>query len=85
MRRRRRGGEGNIIINTLITPDLAMPVIRWRQAADDVYVATINEEFAGFISVTAAGYELRGPHADELGTHASKDAAQQALSAALLP
>ncbi|MGO2660438.1 hypothetical protein [Mycetocola reblochoni] len=72
-----------MIINARPTLPLSTPVVRWRQSADDVYAATLHDEFAGYITVTGAGYELRGPTAEDLGTHPSRQEAEEALDAAL--
>lgn len=64
------------------TPALA-DRLRWKQAADDVFVATVDDEFAGYIAVSGAGHALHGAHAQPIGVYRSRREAQEALRAHL--
>jgi len=70
----------------VLTPDLlSIPAVDWRPAADDVYVAGRAGEYAGFVGVTDRGYEARGGRGENLGLHASRDAAMAAVAASVCP
>ncbi|WP_345750692.1 hypothetical protein [Microbacterium rhizophilus] len=62
-------------------PAPAGDALRWRQADHDVFVATLHEEFAGFISVSSAGHALHGAHAQPIGVYRTRRDAQEALRA----
>ena len=53
--------------------------LSWRQADLDVYVATAGSDYAGFVGAATSGYEAQGPLGENLGVHASVDAAQAAV------
>lgn len=62
---------------TLSTP----PTLDWREADDDVFVATSAGEYAGFIGITPLGYEAHSARGEYLGMHASRDIARAAVAA----
>lgn len=72
---------------TLAIPfTLPTPRVSWRQADDDVYAATISDEFAGFITIADTGlHTLQGPQGQSIGDYATLDEAQEALAEALFP
>ena len=53
--------------------------LTWKQADDDVYVATRGGEFAGFVEFDGTTHLVRDQRGAELGTFASLDDAQGAL------
>jgi len=55
--------------------------LAWRQADDDVYVATRADEYAGFIDTTARGFRAHGPRGEDLGLHPTRDHARAAVAA----
>lgn len=55
----------------------------WRQADDDVYVATAGGEYAGFVVSTPRGFEAHSAVAADLGVHASAADARSAVAAAV--
>lgn len=57
----------------------------WKQADEDVYVATVDDEFAGYIAVSDSGHALHSAHAEPLGVFRSRRDAQDALRAHLAP
>jgi hypothetical protein len=59
--------------------------LRWKQAAEDVYVATADDEFAGYIAVSGAGHVLHGAHAQPIGVFPTRHEAQDALREHLRP
>ncbi|WP_068477399.1 hypothetical protein [Pseudoclavibacter helvolus] len=72
---------------TLAIPfTLPAPRVSWRQADDDVYAATISDEFAGFITIADTGlHTLQGPQGQSIGDYGTLDEAQEALAEALFP
>lgn len=56
--------------------------LTWKQADDDVYVATRDGEFAGFVEIADAGHVVRDSHGTELGEFASLADARRALEGA---
>jgi len=62
-------------------PVLPPDRLRWKQAAHDVFVATLDEEFAGFISVSGPDHAVHGAHAQPLGVFRSQHDARAALRA----
>lgn len=53
--------------------------LSWKQADDDVYVATRNGEFAGFVEIDHDGHVARDGHGAELGSFATLADARRAL------
>ena len=54
--------------------------LRWLQADDDVFVATHEGEYAGFIAVApAAGYFAHGARGERLGKYRTRALAQDAV------
>ena len=47
----------------------------WKRAAEGLYAATFDGEFAGFIAVAGPLHTLHGPHAQPLGVYRSLEAA----------
>lgn len=71
-------------MNTISTPARPEPdstdaSLSWKQAADDVYVATRDGEFAGFISVDAQEHVVHNRHSRRIGSYATMAAARAAL------
>jgi len=60
------------------------PAPSWRQADDDVFVATIDGEYAGFVGVTSSGVEAQTSRGEHLGVHRSLDLARAAVAASLI-
>lgn len=59
-----------------------MPALVWRQADDDVHVATAQGEYAGFTDAGAGGVRAHGAQAEDLGVHPTQALARQAVAAA---
>jgi cold shock CspA family protein len=57
------------------------PPLEWRQADDDVFVATSSGEYAGFVCLTALGFEGHSARGEELGVHTTRDLARAAVAA----
>ncbi|MBS1905092.1 MAG: hypothetical protein JST33_00680 [Actinobacteria bacterium] len=53
--------------------------ITWKQADHDVYVATRDGEYAGFVSVDGTTHVLHDRHSRRLGSYPSLSAARSAL------
>ncbi|MFD6699885.1 MULTISPECIES: hypothetical protein [unclassified Microbacterium] len=53
--------------------------ITWKQADHDVYVATRDGEYAGFVAVDGASHVLHDRHSRRLGSYSSLSAARSAL------
>lgn len=53
--------------------------ITWKQADHDVYVATTDGEYAGFVAVDGASHVLHDRHSRRLGSYPSLSAARSAL------
>ncbi|OZB82124.1 hypothetical protein [Microbacterium sp. 13-71-7] len=53
--------------------------ITWKQADHDVYVATRDGEYAGFVAVDGASHVLHDRHSRRLGSYPSLSAARSAL------
>jgi cold shock CspA family protein len=59
---------------------LSRAALDWRQADDDVFVATLAGEYAGFVDVTPRGFHAHSALGDDLGVHESQDAAHAAVA-----
>lgn len=57
----------------------ALPSLVWKPAAPDLYVATLDGEFAGYVAAVENLHKTFGPHAQNLGSHGSFRAASAAL------
>ncbi len=55
----------------------------WQQADDDVFVATVAGEYAGFVAITSRGFEAHSAHGAHLGDHRTRDLASTAVEASL--
>ncbi|WP_439901560.1 hypothetical protein [Microbacterium azadirachtae] len=55
--------------------------ITWKQADHDVYVATTDGEYAGFVAVDGTAHVLHDRHSRRLGSYPSLSAARSALEA----
>lgn len=64
-------------------PAQADVALRWKQADHDVFVATLHDEFAGFISVDGVGHTVHSAHAQPLGVYRTLREARAALGAHL--
>jgi hypothetical protein len=58
------------------------PAVLWRQADDDVYVASADAEYAGFVAATPRGFEAHGGRGQRLGVFPMLDRAKSAVVAA---
>ncbi|GAA3629851.1 hypothetical protein GCM10022200_10720 [Microbacterium awajiense] len=67
------------MISTTPVPGSALD---WRQADDDVYVATTAGEYAGFVGVTASGFEAHSAIGADLGVHPTRELAFDAVDVA---
>lgn len=63
---------------------LAAPDLTWRQADDDLFVATLDGEYAGFVGRTSGGFEAHSGRGGHLGTHRHSAEAAAALNAQIL-
>lgn len=54
----------------------------WRQADQNVFVATLHAEYAGFTDDTPAGIHAHGAHGEDLGVHRTSALARAAVAAA---
>ncbi|QMU97021.1 hypothetical protein FVO59_07140 [Microbacterium esteraromaticum] len=59
--------------------------LAWRQADDDVFVATSRGEFAGFVTVDDTAHVVHDSHSRRIGSYPSLAAARQALVDATRP
>lgn len=59
--------------------------ITWKQADHDVYVATTDGEFAGFVAVDGSTHVLHDRHSRRLGGYPSLSAARNALESLAAP
>lgn len=66
--------------NIISTPGFSESVA-WKQAADDVYVATRAGEFAGYIAAQPGANTLFDAHSGVIGTFATVAEARRALTA----
>jgi cold shock CspA family protein len=57
--------------------------LAWRQAAEGLFVATVAQEYAGFIDATPRGIRAHGSRGEDLGTHRSVGLARAAITASL--
>ena len=53
--------------------------LTWKQADDDVHVATRDGEFAGFVEIYGRAHVARDNHGTELGSFRSLGDARRAL------
>ncbi|GAA5154697.1 hypothetical protein GCM10025768_26260 [Microbacterium pseudoresistens] len=68
------------IITTSARPDPASgAALTWKQAADDVFVATRDGEFAGFISIDRHEHVAHNRHSLRIGSYPTMAAARAAL------
>ncbi|MDQ4215484.1 hypothetical protein [Microbacterium capsulatum] len=56
--------------------------LTWRQADHDVFVATRDGEYAGFVAVDGTTHVLHDRHSRRLGSYPSLSAARTALESA---
>lgn len=77
--------SASVQVMNLATPEppnpvrAAPPSLVWKHAAADLYAATIDGEFAGYIAAFKDTHQAFGPHAQHLGSHRSFRAASAAL------
>lgn len=62
-----------------------VPVLAWRQADEDVFVATNAGEFAGFVTVDRNTHIVHDNHSLRIGSYPTLAAARQALVDATHP
>ena len=60
---------------------LLPPPLSWRQADLDVFVATAESAYAGFVGAVPLGFEAQGARGEDLGIHDAVDAAFAAVDA----
>lgn len=53
--------------------------LSWKQADNDVHVATRDGEFAGFVEIDGAAHVVRDDHGTELGSFRTLGDARRAL------
>gem|GEM_PF-82293 len=70
---------------TLVTPTSATTPssLDWRQADDDVFVATSTGEYAGVVFVTPTGFDAHSARGERLGVHETRAAAAHAVAASV--
>lgn len=69
-----------VILSAVSGADAALDSFRWLQADDDVFVATHEGEYAGFIAIApAAGYFAHGSRGERLGRFRTRALAQDAV------
>ncbi|WP_424447477.1 hypothetical protein [Microbacterium arborescens] len=63
------------------------PSLEWRQADADFYVATLDGQYAGFVTMGSAPatFDAESGHGADLGAHGSAGAAAAAVAAAARP
>jgi len=74
--------------STETTPVLSEPVadeFAWRQADENVFVATNAGEYAGFVTVEQDTHIVHDNHSRRVGSYSSLAAARQALVDATRP
>ncbi|UNK70552.1 hypothetical protein [Microbacterium sp. H1-D42] len=59
--------------------------LAWQQADDDVFVATSQGEFAGFVTVDNSTHVVHDRHSRRIGSYPTLAAARQALVDATRP
>lgn len=71
----------------LSTLSSSAPSLLWRQADDDFFVATLDGQYAGFVTTGSepATFDAESGHGADLGVHASAEAAAAAVAAAARP
>src|SRR5690606_39691847 len=62
-----------------------VPLLAWRQADEDVFVATNAGEFAGFVTVDRNAHIVHDSHSHCIGSYPTLAAARQALVDATRP
>jgi cold shock CspA family protein len=67
----------------ITTTSSARPSLDWRQADDDVFVATSAGEYAGFVGITPIGFEAHSAQGESLGVHGTRDSAHAAVAASV--
>ncbi|GAA3933134.1 hypothetical protein [Microbacterium soli] len=67
------------------TPQTGAPELAWRQADEDVFVATAGGEFAGFVTVESNTHVAHDRHSRRIGSYPTLAAARQALADATRP
>ncbi|SDQ85271.1 hypothetical protein [Microbacterium sp. cf332] len=63
------------------------PALVWRQADADFYVATLDGQYAGFVTTgtAPATFDAESGHGADLGAHTTAGAAAAAVAAAARP
>lgn len=59
------------------------PEIVWRQADADVHVATVSNEYAGYVHETFGGMQAFGARGEDLGLHSTAPLARAAVTGSL--
>ncbi|WP_088380167.1 hypothetical protein [Microbacterium sp. Ru50] len=79
-----RARSQDIVLSTLSS---SAPSLVWRQADADFFVATLDGQYAGFVTTGSmpATFDAESGHGADLGTHASPDAAAAAVAEAARP
>jgi cold shock CspA family protein len=55
--------------------------LAWRQADDNIHVATLADEYAGFTDMTSRGIHAYGSRGEDLGLHTTLTLARAAIAA----
>lgn len=71
--------------HVLSSLSFSAPALAWQQADDDVFVATLNGEYAGFVAAGADGYDAHTGRGLDLGAHSTAGGAASALAASVAP
>ncbi|MBP2421995.1 hypothetical protein [Microbacterium imperiale] len=71
----------------LSTLSSSAPALVWRQADADFYVATLDGQYAGFVTTGSvpATFDAESGHGADLGAHTSPEAAAAAVADAAAP
>jgi hypothetical protein len=59
--------------------------LRWKQADDDVHVATRDGEYAGFVEYDGTAHVVQDNHGTDVGSFADLAAARRALEGVAAP
>ncbi|WP_147374419.1 hypothetical protein [Microbacterium sp. AG238] len=79
-----RASSQDIVLSTLST---SAPSLVWRQADADFFVATLDGQYAGFVTTgpVPTTFDAESGHGADLGTHESLEAAAAAVAGAARP
>lgn len=69
----------------MLSPTSLEDTLDWRPADDDVFVATVDGEYAGFVARTPRGHEAHSALGVDLGRYDTMQLATDAVTAAHAP